>query len=162
MLEHYQTEFDGFISDGGCLLFTIFAWACKLADRGINHTLILMMIDELHNHVRASYDRRYPAIGDEDDPKKEGVFVYDHEAVFNKVFTYLSSPIRVEYTGRIYMPWEELRGKESFGERDGDFLILQGKTENGNGHFLNSFYDPIVPSPRLVDLKSLRYYKVVV
>ncbi len=162
MLEHYQTEFDGFIKEGGCLLFTIFAWACKLTDRDINHTLILLLIDELHRRRRCSYNSKMPAIGDEDDPTKEGVFVYDHEAVFNNVFGYLNSPLRIKYTGRIYMPWEEARGKESFGERDGHFLILQGKTENGNGHFLNSFYDPIVPSPRVVDFKSLRYYKVVV
>jgi hypothetical protein len=110
--------------------------------------------------MKTSYDATCPVLSDELDKTTLGAFVWDHEAVFNETFKALGFQQRVKYTGRIYMPWEEERGKTSFGERGGDILILQIKTPNG-GHFRLPNFDPWRPGTQMVDLKSIRYYSLV-
>ena len=157
----YQTDFDGYIKHDGCLFFSIAEWCRLLTNRTIVHAEVPKLIDELHYEIRASYNQSIPAVGAEDDPKAEGIFVYDHEAVFNHLLKYLRSKIRVRYTGRIYMPWEEARGKTSFGRHGGDLVILQILTKLGNGHFRNLDYDPWEPGTQMQDLKSLRFYMLL-
>jgi hypothetical protein len=155
MFSFYQTDFDGYIRADGCLLFSIIAWACKLTNGVISEKGVYSLIDELH---------RRRAIGAERDISAEGVFVYNHETCFNRTFDYLQSDICVRYNHRLYMPWEEARGKKSWlsspgWERTGNVIIWQIKTANGNGHFRTPFYDPYKPSPEMADLKSLRFYQ---
>ena len=157
----YQTDFDGYTRDDGCLLFSIFDWSRFVTHRSISRTAAEDLIDKLHTEIRASYDRATPAIGAEKNPRDKGVFVYDHEAVFNEACKFVGSTARWQYTGRIYMPWEEARGKKSFGRRDGDMIIMQILTANGNGHFRNPDYDPWEPGTEMRDLKSLRFYRLI-
>jgi hypothetical protein len=58
------------------------------------------------------------------------------------------------------MPWEEARGKSSFGSRTGNAIIHQIRTVNGNGHFRDFDYDPWQPGTVMADLKSLRFYQI--
>lgn len=160
---NYQTDFEGFIRADGCLLFTIFRWCEIIAMKPLKARHILNIIDTLHYYRKASYDTTLttPVLSDEKDKTKEGVFVWDHEGAFNETLKFLGSDRRVRYTGRIYMPWEEKRGRASFGEHGGEILILQVLTVNGNGHFQSVDYNPWQPAPSVADIKSLRFYKVI-
>jgi hypothetical protein len=153
MLNHYQTDFDGYIKRDGCLLFSIFAWVCVYAD-------LSMTTADIETLIKVLNIGREPALGDENDRLAMGVFVYDHAAVFNEAFKHFGSVFRAVYNGRIYMPWVESNRKVSFGERTGNALILQTKTDHGNGHFRTAFYDPWFPMPEMADLKSIRYYQI--
>jgi hypothetical protein len=161
MRDNYQTDFEGHIRKDGCLFFSIIKAATDIAGKGISHNGILGLIDELHLRVKTSYNAGLPAISNENNHRERGVFVWDHEAVFNTTLIQLGSAARVRYVGRIYMPWEEERGKITFGTRSGELIILQIKTIHGNGHFRLPNWDPWRSSTIMTDLKSLRYYRVI-
>jgi hypothetical protein len=156
----YQTDFTGYILKDGCLACEITTIAEELTGLEMSNARFEDMINFLHFHVKTSYDPAIPAVSDEHNIKLPGAFVWDHEAVFNESFCRLGTFHRMEYTGRIYMPWEEAKGHTSFGERKGDFIILQIKTPNG-GHFRGIDHDPYRPGTKMVDLKSLRFYTLV-
>jgi len=156
----YQTDFTGHIKRDGCLLCSIVTAAEKLVKCELSNLHFLEMIDYLHFEARAGYDPDIPVLSAEGDKRRPGSFVWDHEAVFNTVFTRLGAYHKIKYTGRIYMPWEEARGRKSFGKRGGDIIILQIKTPN-TGHFRLPNFDPWKPGTKMVDLKSLRFYTLV-
>lgn len=157
----YQTDFTGHIYRHGCLL-------CELITIAENRAKKEMIKDDFIHFVRrmnimsTSYDPSIPILSDEDDKSKEGSFVWDHARLVNEyLFSLNYTTYILEYTGRIYMPWEERRGKTSFGDRVGaDEIILQILTPNG-GHFRGPNHDPWKPGTKMIDLKSIRYYKWV-
>jgi hypothetical protein len=162
MKKLYQTDFDGYIRKDGCFVFTIIEAAAVIAGKPMSHQKATTMIDGLHAYIKASYDYTCPVLSrSENDKINPGAFVWDSPAVFNSALRLLGDTRKVVYAGRIYMPWEEARGKLSFGERGGDVCILQILTVNGNGHFRMLDYDPWEPGTKMVDLKSLRFYRVV-
>lgn len=158
MLSHYQTDFTGYVRKDGCLFFSMLAWVCKILNIDFNSMDIISLINKLQK-LRTYYNHDLPALGDENSPFAPGIFVYDHERVFNAAFSEAESLMRVRYRGCMYMPWEEARGNKSFGIRAGNILIFQVRTESGNGHFQTPFYNPWNPAPEVADLKSIRYYQ---
>ncbi len=165
MIDNYQTDFGGYKQKDGCLLFTIIKACTDIAGISISRQKCLTLDDNLNHYVKASYGGgKVPAMSDEDDITKDGAFVWDHEAVFNETLKILSSKYRVSYVARIYMPWEEVRSHTSFDHREGnhnthDLVILHIRTPN-TGHFRLANFDPYEPGTEMVDLKSLRYYKL--
>lgn len=153
----YQTDYDGHIYRDGCLLCSIVTAAENLVTCELSKREFIEMAEYLHYEKRTGYDTSIPVLSDENDKKKEGSFVWDHEAVFNETFKRLGSYHRMKYVGRFYMEWEP---GTSFGKREGDVLILQIRTPNG-GHFRLPNFDPWRPGTRMIDLKSLRYYSLV-
>jgi hypothetical protein len=158
MLSHYQTDFTGYVRKDGCLFFSMLAWVCKISNIDFDSMDIVSLINALQK-TPTYYNADLPALGDENSPHSPGIFVFDHEKVFNAAFLQAGSLIRVRYQGCRYMPWEEARGKKGFGVRAGNILIFQVKTESGNGHFQTLFYNPWKPAPEVMDLKSIRYYQ---
>ena len=168
-MDNFQTDFGGFKQENGCLLFTIFKAATLLSETGaeISHNRCNILIDRLNNFTRTSYNKSLTALSAEDDNDEPGVFVWDHEAVFNEAFITLGSRYRMHYVARIYMPWEIAKGHTSFDNRSNvyqisgwDLVILQIRTTKGNGHFRLANWDPYEPGTEMADLKSLRYYKL--
>ena len=153
----YQTDFTGYIQKDGCLACSIVRAAENLVKLEMSTEHFLEMIDYLHFEARAGYNSNIPVLSAEDDIHKPGAFVWDHTSVFNETFKKLGTHHRVTYSGRIYMPWEEARGKKSFGTPVGDIIILQIQTPN-TGHFRLIDFDPYEPGTKMVNLKSLRYY----
>lgn len=156
----YQTDYPGHIYKHGCLICSIVTAAEQLIGVELSDEHFVEMVEYLHFEKRATYDTVTPVLSDEDDITKPGSFVWDHAAVFNETCKRLGVFHRISYTGRIYMPWEEARGKKSFGRRGGDILILQIQTPNG-GHFRLPDFDPWKPGTKMIDLKSLRFYTLV-
>ena len=154
---NYQTDFSGYIKKGGCLLFSLFRIAELESGWVLSRSIILDLMDELHLKIRASYNKLLPAISDENDVNKMGVFVHDHEAVLNRALKQLSCKIRFKYTGRLYVPDEEIKGYKSFGKFGGDYVVYQIQTPY-SGHFRLANYDPYQPETEFVRLKSLRFY----
>ena len=156
----YQNDYPGYIEHDGCLLCSIVTAVEQLTGCEFSRDHFLDFVNRLHCSLRASYDNSLPVLSDENDTTKPGAFVWDHEAVWNQAFHELGSSHKMRYTGRIYMPWEEARGKKSFGERGGDILILHIQTPN-TGHFRLPNFDPWKPGTKMVDMKSLRYNAIV-
>jgi len=155
----YQTDYYGYIRRDGCLFCSIVTACEDLVHCELSEKSFLDLVDRL-GAMTTSYDSTCPVMSEELDTSMLGAFIWDHEAVFNETFKALGAHHRVKYTGRIYMPWEEAKGKTSFGERGGDILILQIKTPN-SGHFRLPNFDPWRPGTKMVDLKSLRFYTLL-
>jgi len=156
----YQTDYTGHIYKHGCLLCSIVTAVEELVKCELSDHHFLELVDHLHYEAKSGYDHTCPVLSTEDDKHMLGSFVWDHEAVFNETFKRLGAYHRMAYTGRIYMPWEEERGKKSFGERGGDIIILQIQTPN-TGHFRLPNFDPWKPGTKMIDLKSLRFYTLI-
>ncbi len=156
----YQTDFNGFIKDDGCLFFSLIRLAEMKAAAELNRLQIANLIYVLHDKMTCSYDEDKPVLSDEILESMPGVFVWDHERVVNEALLSLDiAHTRIKYTGRIYMPWEEVKGKNSFGGwTNADEIVLHIKTTNG-GHFRLPNYDPWEPGTHMIDLKSIRYYR---
>lgn len=157
----YQTDYSGHIYRDGCLLCELVTIAEERAGWSLSRNQFLTLVECLHE-ISTTYDLSIPVLSDEKDKMKAGSFVWDHARVANEALVMLGySEYRLIYTGRIYMPWEEKRGKISFGDRvPSDEIILQILTPNG-GHFRGPNHDPWKPGTKMVDLKSLRYYRWV-
>ncbi len=157
---NYQTDYAGFIKDDGCLFFSLIRLAEMKAVAELNRLQIANLIYVLHDKMTTSYDEDIPVLSDETMVSLPGIFVWDHERVVNEALLSLDiAHTRIKYTGRIYMPWEEARGKKSFGNRaNADEIVLHIRTTNG-GHFRLPNYDPWEPRTHMIDMKSIRYYK---
>ncbi len=159
-MPNYQTDFNGFIRDDGCACFCDVRIAEKKANKILSHRQLIDLIYVLHWKVPCSYDKNRPVLSDEDDITKPGIFVWDHETVIHQALFFMNiTNLKCKYIGRIYMPWEEARGKKSFGTRaNADEVVMQTRTVNG-GHFEMSGYNPWKPGTQMIDLKSLRYFQ---
>jgi len=156
----YQTDYTGHIYRDGCLLCSIVTACEELIRCELSDKHFLELVDYLHYEAHTGYDPDIPVLSAENDKHMLGSFVWCHESVFNETFKALGAFHRVKYTGRIYLPWEEAKGKRSFGHHGGDIIILQIQTPN-TGHFRLPNFDPWRGGTRMVDLKSLRYYELV-
>ena len=157
----YQTDYSGHIYRNGCLLCELVTIAEERAKWDLTRTKFLILVDCLHE-LSTSYDPLIPVLSNEKSKKRKGSFVWDHALVTNEALIMLGyTEYKLIYTGRIYMPWEEARGKKSFGDRlFADEIILQILTPNG-GHFRGPNRDSWKPGTQMIDLKSIRYYRWV-
>ena len=158
----YQTDYTGHIYRDGCLLCCLVSLAESRAGWELSRIQFLALVECLHE-LSAEFDPGTPVLSEEADKLQPGSFVWDHARVANEALRMLGYPMhRLIYQGRIYMSWEEMRGRESFGDRIGaDEVVLQIRTPNG-GHFRLPNHDPWRPGTQMIDLKSIRYYRWVV
>lgn len=156
----YQTDYTGHIYRNGCLLCFLVTMAELHIQGEMSRDQFLTLVSYLHT-LSAGYDLGTPVLSDENDKKKEGSFVWDHARVTNEALKILGYRKEVlQYSGRIYMPWEEKeKGHTSFGDHlMADEICLQIRTPNG-GHFRGANFDPWKPGTKMIDLKSIRYYR---
>ena len=160
-MPNYQNDYQGFIAKDGCLCFDLVRIAEKKVGQDLSHLKMADLIYVLHHKISTSYDKQRPVLSDEVMTSLPGIFVHDHEAVVNQALFFMNIyDLKIKYIGRIYMPWEEAKGKKSFGTHMGaDEIILQVRTTNG-GHFRMLDYDPW-PGTKTIDIKSIRYYRWV-
>lgn len=158
----YQTDYSGHIYIHGCLLCELITIAENRSNKEMGKDDFIHFIRRM-NIMSTTYDPSIPILSDENDKSKEGSFVWDHARLVNEyLYTLGYTRYVIEYIGRIYMPWEVRRGKSSFGDRvNADEIILQILTDHGNGHFRGPNHDPWKPGTKMIDLKSLRYYRWV-
>ena len=136
----YQTDYDGDMRKYGCLLCCLVSiveesCACEMS----NDNFLAFLADMQKNDQ----------VGDK-------IFIRNHNAVLTGAALRLGIQPKIRYTGCIYMPWEE---RQSWGRRNGDYIILHIRTPNGE-HFRLPNHDPWRPGTKMVDLLSLRYYSV--
>ena len=157
---NYQTDFTGFIRDDGCLCFYLFRLAEMKTGIELSKLQAANLIHLLHYKVPCSYNENRPVLSDETMISLPGIFVWDHPTVVNQALLAMNiHNLKIEYIGRKYMPWEEERGKKSWGTHKGaDEVGLQIRTIHG-GHFRLPNYEPWEPGTQMIDLKSLRYYR---
>ncbi len=162
-MPNYQTDYNGFIKDDGCLCFDLVRIAEVKTGQELTHLQLADLIHVLHYKVSTSYDKQIPVLSDEVVQSLPGIFVWDHEAVINQALFFMNIyNLKIEYIGRKYTPEQEARGKKSFGtQANADEVIFQVQTENG-GHFIYPpLYDPYEPGVHIIRFKSARYYKWV-
>jgi len=156
----YQTDYTGHIYNDGCLLCSIVTICEEVTGLDMGKQHFEDFVNRLFTHAKTTYSPSIPVLSYESDIGLPGSFVWDHEAVFNNTLKELGSTHKMKYTGCIHMPWEEARGKKSFGGRGGDYIILQIQTSIG-GHFRLPNFDPWKPGTKMLDMKSIRYYTLV-
>ena len=162
-MPNYQTDFEGFVKDDGCLCFDLVRVAEKKVSQELSHLQLADLIYVLHHKVHCSYNNQLPVLTDEVVQSLPGIFVWDHETVVNQALLFMNIlDLKIKYIGRIYTAAEEARGKISFGTHVGaDEMILQVQTDNGGHFILPPDYDPWQPATHVIYLKSARYYKWV-
>jgi hypothetical protein len=158
----YQTDYDGFIAKDGCLLCMLVTICEDFVGEDLSRSEFLDLVDDLHENHKTSYDPTRPVISSEKNLLLPGAFVWDHEAVGNATLRALETKFRLKYTGRLYMEHylETHKEKYSRGTPVGaQRIIFQGITEKGNGHFFGPEHNPYRPASKIVDIKSIRYYR---
>jgi len=89
---------------------------------------------------------------------KKSCYILNHEAVLNEGLSFLIAPyIRFKYIGCHYV--KEKNGT-SWGQQEGDFIILHVRALKGYGHFRLMDFDPSEPPVLYDEIISLRYYKL--
>ena len=160
-MPNYQSDYEGFIKDDGCLCFDLVRIAEMKTGQELTHLQLADLIHVLHWKVNCLYDKNRPVLSDEDEIDKPGIFVWDHEVVINQALFFMNIyNLKIEYIGRKYTPEQEAMGRVSFGTHaNADEVIFQVQTDNG-GHFIYPpLYDPYEPGVHIIRFKSARYYQ---
>lgn len=134
-----QTDFSGKIRKYGCLFFCLMHVAEKASGKQIRKEDVLTLYKGLQ----------------EKEIMNDECFVYNHTKVINEALAILPAPgIHVKYSGAQYFDHPE----KSWGKKEGDYVILQAKTEYVPGHFLMVDYNPYFPPSNILSIRSVRYY----
>lgn len=158
----YGGVFDGTLLKDGCLACSIAGEIEDLLGLSMSDDHFLAMIRDCFTEHKCTDQagRKIPVLSDEQDKAKMGLYVNNHERFGTIVLSTLGSQRTCRYVGRMVMPWHGKDDFLSFGFRTNpDFLILQIITPNG-GHFRGANKDPWRGGTRMLDLKSIRYYRV--
>lgn len=110
-----------------------------------------------HNFIHKTINKLYDTLTDKTIMKKD-CYVNNHEKVMQDCLEVFDCHDKVTYAGAWYNDKETDR--KSWGERSGMFMILQMRTENGNGHFRRAHYDSYMPLIKFTNLISIRYYNI--
>ena len=162
----YQTDFKTgypqrtYIAKYGCLVCSLVRSVELMVTCEMSVQHFLQMIDRLHFEKKTSWNQKYPALSAEGDITKEGVFVWDHEAVLNEAAHTLGSSTKFRYVGCQWMTQWETGKRGSWGRTDSDFIIINTQTPN-TGHFRLMDWDPVESGTTTVDIKGVRYYEVL-
>lgn len=140
-MRYKQTDgvFNKNINKYGCLFFSLL----DIAEEYTGHSFIIRTINKLYAECIDVGIMRADC------------YILDHEKVLQQALEYLGSHDKVTYSGAKY-----LHKSGSWGETTGMFLILQMKTQRGNGHFCRPHYDSYKPEIHFVNQLSVRYYNI--
>jgi len=127
-----------------CFSMTIFV--CAAVAAGIEQPTIKQYLD---CYVKAN---EAGILSDEDSPDFFGAYVKSDRRLGNLVLKHFGSNKKLIRAGRLDGKTAEMP--------NADFIIINGKTERGNGHFREFRYDPWSPEITFRYFKSIRYYIV--
>ncbi len=89
---------------------------------------------------------------------KQDCYILNHEKCIQQALEVFGCHEKVTYTGAWYN--DKQTDRKSWGERFGMYMILQMRTELGNGHFRRLHYDSYLPLIKFTNLISIRYYNI--
>ena len=140
-MNYKQTDevFNENINKYGCLFFSLM----DIAEEYTGHDFIIKTINKLYVDCVNSKIMR------------KDCYVNNHEKVLQQALEVFDCHDKVSYVGAEY-----LHKSGTWGEKTAMFLILQMKTERGNGHFVRPHYDPYMPKIKFISQKSVRYYNI--
>ena len=143
-MNYFQTDkaFNKLINKYGCLWFDFM----DIAEEHTGHSFIQKTINNLYTNLV------------EIKIMKKNCYVLDHEKVLQRALEILACHDKVTYAGAWYN--DKQTDRKSWGERFGMFMILQMRTELGNGHFRRLHYDSYKPLIKFKNLISVRYYNI--
>ncbi len=143
-MNYFQTDeyFTEMMNKYGCLEFDFM----DIAEEHTGHDFIRKTIMKLHNEL---IDKKI---------MKKDCYILDHEKCIQQALEVFGCHEKVTYAGAWYN--EKQTDRESWGERFGMYMILQMRTELGNGHFRRLHYDSYVPLIKFTNLISIRYYNI--
>ena len=127
------------INKYGCLFFSLM----EIAEQYTGHSFIYKTIMKLYFEC--------VELG----IMKKDCYVLNHEKVLQQALEVFDCHDKVSYIGAKY-----LHKDGSWGEHTAMFLILQMRTQRGNGHFVRPHYDPYMPKIKFVNQISVRYYNI--
>jgi len=141
-MNYKQTDevFNQYINKYGCLFFSLM----DIAEEYTGHSFIIRTINKLYSDLAKKGLMR------------KDCYILNHEKVLQEALEILAGcHDKVTYAGAKYL-WND----KSWGEHTAMFLILQMKTQRGNGHFVRPHYDPYMPKIKFVNQLSVRYYNI--
>ena len=136
--EHFLPE----MNEYACLEFQLM----NIAELHTGHNFIYRTIMKLH----------YELI--EKGLMKKNCYVLNHEKTIQDALEVFDNHEKVTYAGAWYN--NKQTDRESWGERFGMYMVLQMRTENGNGHFTSMHYDSYLPLIKFTNLISIRFYNI--
>ena len=152
-MNYFQTDktFNENTNKYGCLWFSLM----DVAEEHTRHSFIPKTINKLYDHLTKTYFVRnsdmIPLMG-------KDCYINSHTKVLQDILECFECHDKVTYIGAWYN--DKITDRKSWGKREGDYMILQFKTKNGNGHFRRVHYDPYKPLINLTNIISIRYYDI--
>jgi len=136
----YQSDYPGKIKEFGCLVFSLIHVAEKMCGKVFRADHVVPMYKHM---IKQGYI-------------SEDCYVNNHAAVINEALSYMIEPdIRAKYVGADYLD----KKYKTWGEHEGQYIILQTKTEKVPGHFICLDYNPYENGSRIISIRSVRYYE---
>ena len=143
-MRYKQTDdnFPKLINRYGCLFFSLIDIAEEFSGKSFTRRSIMQLYKELS----------------ELEIMRKDCYILNHTKVLQQALENFSVHDKVSYAGAWYN--ENITDRQSWGDRNGMFMILQFRTRNGNGHFRRTHYDPYYPLIHFENLMSIRYYDI--
>lgn len=152
-MNYFQTDdfFNENINKYGCLFFSLM----DIAEKHTGHNFIPKTINKLYDHLTTT---SFTAGKNEYLLMDKDCYINSHTKVLQDALEVFECHDKVMYVGADYN--NTITDRVSWGKKEGDYMILQYKTKNGNTHFVTPHFDPYKPDIRFDNLMSIRYYTI--
>ena len=143
-MKYYQTD-ENFLPEMNkyaCLEFQLM----NMAELHTGHDFIYRTIMKLHYEL---IDKGL---------MQKDCYILNHEKTIQDALEVFDNHDKVNYVGAWYN--DKQTDRKSWGERFGMYMILQMRTQNGNGHFTSMHYDSYLPLIKFTNLISIRFYNI--
>ena len=139
----YQTDFEGYIKQYGCLFFDLINIASKISNSKVRKHDVIKIYNKLTD----------------DGCMNNKCYIKNHEEVLQIILMYFGSDKTVTYSGAQY-----LESDDSWGSNSGDYMIMQLNVVGANSHFVqfdnSNIYNPWRGQMETDGVKSIRYYTI--
>lgn len=152
-MNYFQTDdhFNNNINKYGCLWFSLM----DVAEQHTGHSFIPKTINKLYDHLT---NTTFVAGTKEYLLMENDCYINSHTKVLQDALEVFECHDKVKYIGAKYN--HDISDRASWGKHKGDYIIIQFKTKNGNGHFRRAHFDPYKPLIPLTNIMSIRYYDI--
>lgn len=152
-MKYKQTDsyFNELTNKYGCLWFQ----HMNIAELHTGHDFIHKTIDRLYDDL---IEKTFVKKGITYRFMEKDCYVNDHERCIQEALEIFGNHDKVTYVGAWYN--DKQTDRKSWGERFGMYMVLQMRTENGNGHFTSMHYDSYLPLIKFTNLISIRFYNI--